>query len=596
MTSSVSISDYINQFHQLKRERETDRSPTVIKVALLSSFTTKGFEETLTVIAHQSRIVIETYVADYNQYTQEILDQNSELYLFQPDIVFLFIDTRSLLADDYFLPYQSSDEQRSRWTSDKLAELTSLIKTLTSHLTTKVVIHNFEVPTYSPLGLVESKRTFGLIESIQVLNHQLRDVYKNNYQVFVFDYEGWCSSIGKQRLFDPKMYYLGDIKVNFKFVPQLGEAYLGYLKPLAALTKKCLVLDLDNTLWGGVIGEEGMAGIKLGPTPHGRPFWEFQKHLLALFNRGVILAINSKNNLDDVMQVFKEHPYMVLKENHFAAMQVNWNDKASNMRALAKEIDIGLDSLVFLDDDALNRELIRQELPEVTVIEMPPDPAHYVSTLTELTDFYTLRLTDEDLKKGEMYAQQRKRNICAATLTDIDDFLRELKMVVTLAAANEFTIPRIAQLTQKTNQFNMTTRRYQPEQIEIFAKDPNYLVAAIRVEDRFGDNGLTGVAIVRKNPQAWVIDTFLLSCRVIGRKVEETLLAYVISQAKKAGAKKVIGEFIPTKKNIPAQGLYRKNKFKLESQHSGQEKWVYSTSKKFTAPKFITVVGSVGGQ
>jgi FkbH-like protein len=586
----TSVSEYISLFHKLKQSRQ-DRQPNkVYKVALLATFTTKGFEETLTVMADQAGVSIEMYVADYNQYAQQIFDDHSELYEFKPDIVFLFIDIKALLGDEFFTAYTADNKTRRRLIKTTYKELTSLIATLSSQTKAKVVVHNFEVPAYSPLGLVENKQEFGFIESIQFLNHQLRETYKNNYQVFVLEYDDWCSFVGKQRTMDWKMYYVGDLKVSFELIPQLCEVYVGYLKPLASLIKKCIVLDLDNTLWGGVIGEDGVSGIKLGPTPSGRSFWEFQKYLLALYHRGVILAINSKNNPDDVKQVFNKHPHMVLKEHQFAATYINWNDKASNMKALAKELEIGLDSLVFIDDDPVNRELVRQEFPEVTVIEMPADPSQYVPTLLQLTDFNTFQLTDEDLKKGEMYAQQRQRNARAAAITNLDDILKELNMVVTLEMANEFTIPRIAQLTQKTNQFNMTTRRYQVEQIEEFARDPHYIVVGVGVEDKFGDNGLTGVAIIKKNTDEWLIDTFLLSCRVIGRKVEEILLAYIIDQAKQAGAKRVIGEFITTNKNAPAKDVYQRCKMSLEKEEGELQKWVFPTSKKFTAPQFITFV------
>lgn len=561
-----------------------------VKIALLSSFTLKGLKESLFVQLHEQNIFSEIYTSGYNQYAQEIVNHKSRLYRFKPDIIFLFIDTQSLMGEDYFSPYTLSDKDRKKWVKSKFKELESFIDTLVSRSKAKVVVHNFSIPPYSPISILDNKQEFGFHEAMEKLNSLLRDRYKNSSQVFIFDYESFCSNIGKQRIIDSSMYYLGDIRVNFQVIPQLSFAYTGYIKPLASLIKKCIVLDLDNTLWGGVIGEDGLSGIKLGPTPQGRPYWEFQKHLLALYKRGVILAINSKNNLSDALEAIENHPYMVLKNEHFASVQINWNDKATNMRALAKEINIGLDSLVFFDDDNLNRELIRTEIPEVMVIEMPKNPANYSAALLELNEFNTFQLTDEDIKKGEMYAQQRKREAFAKSATNLDDFLKGLNIVVTLEPINEFTIPRIAQLTQKTNQFNLTTRRYMQEEIEMLASGGNALIAAIRVEDKFGDNGLTGVVIVRKAVDEWLIDSFLMSCRVIGRKIEDTLLSHIIAQAKLAGIPRVVGEYRATKKNDLVRNFYKSNNFELKSENDSAQQWVFSTDKNFPRPSFIKLI------
>ncbi|MHC4455244.1 MAG: HAD-IIIC family phosphatase, partial [Planctomycetota bacterium] len=363
-----------------------------------------------------------------------------------------------------------------------------------------------------------------------------------------------------------------------------------YIKPMLSLTRKCIVLDLDNTLWGGVIGEDGLEGIRLGPTSEGRPFQEFQRYLLSLFNRGVILAINSKNNLNDVVNVFNEHPYMILKEEHFSAMQINWDDKISNMKSIVEELNIGMESLVFIDDDKLNREMIKDALPEVLVVDLPEDTSLYLKTLMEINDFNTLQITEEDKKKGEMYAAQKGRHEIKKTVTDITEYLKKLETVVTIEKANYFTIPRIAQLTQKTNQFNMTTRRYMEEDIKQFTTGSNFLVVSAKVEDKFGDNGITGVVIVEKNKGKWRIDTFLLSCRVLGRKVEETLLAYIIEQAKKEKIEVLIGEFIQTKKNTPAEGFYKINGFSFIQKDNEKEIWEYDLRNDYPFIDFIRLV------
>jgi len=583
--------DYFNLYKEIEKEIGSVKADggKRIKIALLSSFTVKGMKEILSVKCCEVGVLPEIYVADYNQYSQEILDTESGLYKFEPDLVILFIDSRTILGEQYLSPYSMSGKEREDWIKEKSEEIKSLVDKIKEKLNSKILLHNFEIPLHSPLGIMDNKEKLGFKESIIKLNLDLSENFKNDAQVFVFDYDEFCSGVGKKNIIDYKMYYLGDIKIDLQHMPELCDEYIAYIKPLMSLTKKCIVLDLDNTLWGGIVGEDGLEGIKLGPTPEGRPFLEFQKYLLSLFDRGVILAINSKNNPGDVKEVFEKHPNMILKEEHFASMQINWNDKISNMKAIAEEINIGMDSLVFVDDDKLNREMMREEFPEVLVVELPDDPALYLKIMMEINDFNTLQITGEDKKKGKMYAEQRKRTELHKTATDITEYLKNLKMVVTVEKASSFNIPRISQMTQKTNQFNMTTRRYLEEDIKKFSESDNFLVASIKVEDKFGDNGITGTAIVEKEDDKWRIDTFLLSCRVIGRRIEETLLAYILKEAKKEDVKVLIGDFISTKKNAPARDFYKNQGFKLTNETENRQNWEFDIAKEYPYPDFIEV-------
>jgi len=585
----LDISDYFNLYKKLKEGKKPSNKKG-IKIALLSSFTVNGIKEVLSVKCHEFGVNAEFYVSGYNQYAQEILDTNGSLYKFEPDLIILFIDARSVFGDNYLLPYSIGDQQRKKFVEGKLEELKSLAEKIKSNSKVKILLHNFEAPVFSPLGILENKQKFGFVESIEALNSELMDTFKNDKQVFIFDYNAFCSKIGKDNSMDYKMYYLGDMKLNLQYIPELCNEYMAYIRPLMSLTKKCIVLDLDNTLWGGIIGEDGIEGIKLGPTLEGRPFMEFQQYLLSLFNRGVILAINSKNNYDDVIEVFRQHPHMVLKEDNFAAMQINWNDKIANMKAIAEELNIGTDSFLFMDDDKANRQMIREAFPEICVVDMPEDSSLYLKTLMDINDFNTLQITEEDKKRGHMYVQQRKRTEFQKSATDLTEFLKSLNMVVTAEKANKFSIPRISQLTQKTNQFNMTTRRYMEDSIKKLAEDKNFLVFSVKVEDKFGDSGITGAAIVKKVKDAWNIDTFLLSCRIIGRKVEETLLAYIAREAKKAGARKLTADFIPTKKNSVAKDFYKNSRFNLAKKENGKEVWEYSLKKDYKFPDFIKFV------
>ena len=588
----IGVMDYFDLYKKLTQSNKGIGANGVkeFKIAILSSFTVKGIEEILYVKCHDLGVLSSFYIGGYKQYFQEILDENSGLYKFMPDLILLFIDTRSMLEEQYFLPYQISNEQRKDLINSKLKEISLLIKKIKGRLSSKILLHNFEVPLYSPLGIVENKQYFGFVESIEALNSRLRELFKTDSQVFIFDYNSFCSKIGKQNIIDYKMYYLADMKIDLKYIPEICDEYLGYIKPLTSLVKKCIVLDLDNTLWGGIIGEDGLNGIKLGPTPEGRPFLEFQKYLLSLFNRGVILAINSNNNLEDVLKVFREHPYMILKENNFAAMQVNWDDKVSNMKRITDEINININSLVFIDDNKFNREIIRSSFPEILVVELPEDHSLYLKTIIEINDFNTLQVSEEDKRKGKIYTEQRKRGEFKKVKADLTEYLKGLEMVVTIEKANPFNIPRISQLTQKTNQFNMTTKRYLEEDIKQLSLDDSFFVVCIKVEDKFGDNGIVGVAVIKKENKKWIIDTFLLSCRVIGRRIEETFLMCIIKHAKKEKARFLKGEFIPTKKNISAKDFFKRNGFKLVDKNEKLEIWEYDLNNEYKSPDFIKII------
>lgn len=587
-----SLAEYFYAYRCLEAELQKDSVSwdKSIKIALLCSFTCRGLKEVIAVLCSQAGIKADVYVGEYNQYRQELCDEQSPLYRFEPDLLVLFIDLHSWLGDGFFIPYPLSAEQRLSWVKHTVDDISGLLTSFKSKSSAAILLHNFEVPTYSPLGIQESKQPYGYLEAIEDVNRQLREACKQDAQTYMFNYDAFCSSIGKWRLCDAKMYYLGDIKLDMQHFAPLAKAYMAYIKACLGMAKKCLVLDLDHTLWGGIIGEDGLESLKLGPTPEGRPYWEFQKMLLALYHRGIILAINSKNNFEEALKALREHPYMILREEHFAAMQINWKDKIANMQQIAEDLNIGLESLVFIDDDPHNREMIAKALPEVFVVDMPQDPADWVNTLQQLDVFNTLQITDEDAKRSRMYAARRQMEEERKQSRSIDEYLKGLQMVVNIAPATSFSLPRLAQLSQKTNQFNMTTRRYSEMQIQALMQNASFLVLSVGVSDKFGDQGLVGCVLIEKSPKVWRLDTFLLSCRVIGRRVEEVVLAYVLQRMRAEQATTLIGEFIPTPKNAPAQDFYAKQGFSLQKTDGEVQSWVYPVEKLATPPDYITLI------
>ena len=554
------------------------------KIAIMSSFTLNGLDETLHVKCSELGIRYKSYVAGYNQYNQEFLNPKSSYYNFSPDITFLILDIRNFLGETFHLPYKISADERRLLVKEKTEQLRNLVNTFENNSNSKLVISNFNIPSYSPNGVIETKSEFGFHEMIEEINKSLRDISKKHNSVYVYDFNQFISKFGEKNVFDYRQFHVGDIQIVYNSIPFLANDLMGYIKPMSGKNRKCIVLDLDNTLWGGIIGEDGFDEIELGHTPNGKAFVEFQKELLSLWNQGIILAINSKNNFDDAIKVIRDHPNMILREKNFASIQINWNDKAQNLKQIAEEINIGLNSIAFFDDDKINRERIKQEFPEVLTIEIPDDPSQFSSILKNLNDFNVLQRTDEDIKRGQMYAQQRERKELEKSISNLDDFLEQLDIKVKMKNSNEFLIPRISQLTLKTNQFNLTTRRYQEEEIRNFTNDHKFIVGCAQVLDKFGDNGITGVYIINKQDKIWSIDTFLLSCRIMGRGVENGILSQILIDAKHNGVEEIRANFIPTQKNKPAENFLPDFGFQKEG-----DNWIYKLNNEIKLPKHLKV-------
>jgi FkbH-like protein len=353
----------------------------------------------------------------------------------------------------------------------------------------------------------------------------------------------------------------------------LAQEYLRFLLPLSGLTAKVLVVDLDNTIWGGVVAEDGIDGIKADSEYPCAAYQDLQRAILAARDRGVLLAIASKNDRAEAIAALDGHQGMLLRSTDFAAHRINWNEKAQGLREIAAELNVGVDSLAFLDDSPVERERIRLELPEVAVIELPADPLLYAQALRDSPVFERLSLTDEDRQRGRMYAEQTARADLESRATSLVDFLRSLEMEIDIRSMSPDALPRIAQLTQKTNQFNMTTRRYSEQELSELAANPSARVYQVRVRDRLGDSGLVGAAITRADEDGWEIDTLLLSCRVIGRTIEKAMLAKIADDAIEDGARRLHGWFLTTKKNLPASGFYADNGFSLIQSGDGASRW-----------------------
>ena len=407
-------------------------------------------------------------------------------------------------------------------------------------------------------------------------NQKLYERSKTHANLKIINFAAFCEKYPKELLVDWKFYYLSQMQVNPKIAAAFQQWYKQQTDAIAGKRKKCLVLDLDNTLWGGILGEDGIEGIKIGNSYPGNAYLDFQLNLLELSKRGIILTVCSKNNKNDVEEVWNLNPYLQIKKDQLAAYRINWNNKADNIKELAEELNIGLDSFVFIDDNPTERELVKQMLPMIEVPNFPSHPYMLPAFFYQLCQqyFQVYELTAEDKNKLEQYKTNTERISLQKSYSSFEDYLKSLEIELTIRKADEMDIPRIAQMTQKTNQFNLTTQRYTDTDIINFLHNGAHIFS-LRVNDRFGDSGLTGVAIVISDDIAKkvYIDSFLLSCRILGKGIEDAFLGYVLEQVKCSDIQIINSTYIPTHKNSQVQDFYDKNGFELLELTENGEKY-----------------------
>lgn len=389
------------------------------------------------------------------------------------------------------------------------------------------------------------------------------------------DFGEFFGAFSPEELISWRFYFISQMVMNPVIAPKFKEWWNGRRRTLEGVRKKCLVLDLDNTLWSGVLGEDGIGGIKMSGDYPGNAFQYFQEGLVELAKSGVILTICSKNNESDVRELWEKNPFLKLRPEHIAAYRINWNNKADNIRGLAAELNIGLDSMVFADDNPTERELVRRELPMVSVPEFPKKPYGLMEFYAVLVNEYfrSYTLTDEDRNKTGQYRDNARRAAEQSNFADLDSFIDSLNIEIDIIPADEFNIPRIAQMSQKTNQFNLTTRRYTEADIHAFVAS-GADVMCIAVRDRFGDNGITGEMIITRNGDTADIDTMLLSCRILGKRIETVFLQSVLDRLGKDGVKRVTASYIPTKKNSQVADFYDRHGFTVISEDEGSKRYV----------------------
>jgi FkbH-like protein len=545
----------------------------VLRVALLRSFTVEPLVPLVQARCFAAGLKTEWLIGGFNAYVQEILDAGSELYRFEPNVIFLAVRaadlspalTRDIAALDR--------DARAAEAAAIVGRLQQLISQLRSRTPATIVVHNLEQEAAAAGGVLDAQSPFSQRDAIATVNRGLVEIAGRHSGVYVLDYAELMARFGRLGWKDDFKRLTMSLPLSFASLNHLADEYMRFLRPLSGKVCKAIAVDFDNTLWGGVIGEDGIDGIKLGPEYPGSAYVELQRTLLDLHARGILLCACSKNNPADAMAVLENHPAMLLRPDRFAAMEINWDDKATNLRRIAATLNISLDAIALLDDNPSEREWVREQLPEVHVLDLPREAVAYADAVRNSPVFERLSLSDEDRTRTRQYAEQQQRAAVASNAASVEEFLASLEMVATFRDLDPRTLPRVSQLTLKTNQFNLTTRRYAEAELAGMARDGAVTVRSLQLEDRFGDNGIVGVLITRARGDAWEIDTLLLSCRVIGRTVETAMLADAAARARAAGARWLEGWYFPTAKNPPASDCYQRHGFVRSEERNDAILW-----------------------
>lgn len=561
-----------------------------MKIAFLTNYTTdfivKEFQKKL----KAENIEAELYLPGFNQYVQEIINDKSGLYNFKPEVIYFSLDVAYYCEDILSQLFDLGSQKCYEQIEERMMNVYGLLNQLSKSLPNSVVmIENYFLKSSYFTKTLEYNSNFGLENIILKLNSDLERFILESQNFRIMSLTSLFQQFGEEKLIDQRLHYIAKSRWSQFGNQKIAELYINHLRAYKGLRKKCIVLDLDNTLWGGVIGQDGMEGILLSNDGPGKAFYDFQTELLKLFKMGILLVIASKNTEEVAMEAIEKHPYMVLRKNNFVAHRINWDNKAQNIRSMAQELNIGLDSFIFLDDSHFERGLVAAEIPEVIVPALPEDPMEYVKFLKSLDFFNFHKLTADDFKRNKTYLDNQERKKFSDAFTDTTAYLKSLEMTALIKPIDDFSFPRIVQLIGKTNQFNVTTRRHSESVMKEFYGDSNnYLILELSLKDKFGDNGIVAAAIVKfDESESALIDTLLMSCRVISRNVENAFISFMGERVKEKGKKFLVGEIIPTAKNEPCREVFANNGFQSEA--NGFWRFDLSAS-SIPSPDYIKIV------
>jgi FkbH-like protein len=550
----------MKDFAQLKKNLKKDFSDLKkIKVAVLGDTATQFLIQALKATGFDRGFDLQLWEADFNQIERQVFDAGSELYEFKPEIVIVFQSSHKLLGKYNKL----KPEQHSNLSSVELESIQNVYSTLVENLNAKVIYYNYAEIDDSVFGNFANKTESSFLFQLRKLNYELMHTASKLSNFFICDLSSIHNLVGKSIFFQSSIYVSTDMVLSIDVLPTIAAKTLDLIGAINGKIKKCVILDLDNTTWGGIIGDDGLENIQIGSLGIGKVFSEFQYWIKKLKNRGIIIAVCSKNTESVAKEPFEKHPDMVLRLEDIATFVANWENKADNIRQIQSILNIGFDSMVFLDDNPFERNLVRENIPGICVPELPEDPAEYLNYLYTLNLFETNTFSNEDTERTKLYQIEAQRNIIQKKFTNEDDFLKSLDMYSLVETFNKFNTPRVSQLSQRSNQFNLRTVRYTDNDIELLSVSKDHFTFAFTLEDKFGDNGLICVIILKKEDEnVLFIDTWFMSCRVLKRGMENFVLNTLVSFGLENGFSVLKGEYIPTAKNEMVRDHYLNLGFK----------------------------------
>lgn len=527
-----------------------------VKVALLGDTATQFLATALKGTGIDRGFRLDLFEAEFNQIERQFMDPGSDLHAFNPEYIVVFQSTHKWLEKHALCSY----EQKATLADERL----DFVRSICGLTQAKIIYLNYPEIEDTVFGSYANRVPFSFTWQVRKFNYELMKISQENPNLYICDLAGLQSKFGRDRFFDAAVYTSTEMILSLDALPYVSARILDIICSLKGRFKKCLILDLDNTLWGGVVGDDGLEGIQLGHgLGIGKVFTEFQMWIKKLKERGIIICICSKNDEDKAKEPFEKHPDMVLRLSDIAVFMANWETKVDNIRAIQQILNIGFDSMVFLDDNPFERNIVREHIPGITVPELPEDPADYLEFLYSLNLFETTSYSVTDKDRTKQYQIEAERTSYAKTFTNEAEFLRSLEMVSKVEGFTPFNTPRVAQLSQRSNQFNLRTVRYTEADITTMSNDPDVIPITFTLEDKFGDNGLICVVILKKlDEESLFVDTWFMSCRVLKRGMEDFTLNTVVEKAREHGYRRIVGEYLPTLKNGMVKDHYDRLGFK----------------------------------
>lgn len=544
----------MNTLQELKKSLKGDLSGyPQIRISLVGDTATQLLATAIRGMGAIRGFNIDLFEAEYNQVEQQLLISSSDLYQFDADYIVVFQSTHKLSEVHSMMPV----EKQCVLADNRLSFLASICENPTLQ-GKKIIYFNYPEIGDTVFGSYGNKVESSFTYQVRKLNYELMRMSEKYQNLFICDIAELQNKFGRDRMFAPNTYTSTEMVLRMDVLPYVASRVMDIVCAIKGQFKKCLILDLDNTIWGGVIGDDGLEGIQLGHgLGIGKMFTEFQMWIKKLKQRGIIICVASKNNENTAKEPFEKHPDMVLRLDDIAVFQANWETKVDNIRTIQSILNIGFDSMVFLDDNPFERNMVRENIPGITVPELPKYPEDYLEYLYSLNLFETASYSNLDKDRTKQYQVEAKRVSLSKTFTNEADFLKSLNMVSVVSGFTKFNTPRVAQLSQRSNQFNLRTVRYTDADIETLANDKNVIDLSFTLEDKFGDNGLIAVVIMKpQDKDTLFVDTWFMSCRVLKRGMENFTLNTMVEKAKAAGYKKIIGEYLPTPKNKMVEGHY----------------------------------------